>query len=59
MHKFKVRSGGVDGVVVEYLDGFYFDTYAEMMEFIEGVEKLEEDIKKKYEIDISKVEVKL
>jgi len=36
---FKVEDGSIDGVLLTF-EGFYFDTYDEMMEFVKGVEAL-------------------
>ena len=38
--KFKVEDGGIDGVYLTYAEGFYFDTFEELIEFVNGVEEL-------------------
>jgi len=38
--KFKVEDGSIDGMLLTFEDGFYFDTYAEMIAFVEGVNGL-------------------
>ena len=38
--KFQVEDGSIDGMLLTYLDGFYFDTFEDLMEFVQGVEKL-------------------